>query len=179
MDVIIGLIHLMAVAVLFLAWKRRHGLLAGLALVPACAAWVLWSGRHGPEYATVYWFVTLTLFGWTATFLNRDFNMVQASTTLRRRFGGIDRTQLGRVMGRVVLVGPLAGLAGLLPWMVWTAGIPGDPANRLVAAIFLFIVSWTLLAFWVLASSRPWRPILSLAGLIAVSGILLILRVQG
>jgi hypothetical protein len=179
MDVIIGLINLMAVAVLFLAWKRRHGLLAELALVPACAAWILWSARHGPEYATVYWFVTLTLFGWTATFLNRDFNMVQASTTLRRRFGGIDRTQLGRVMGRVVLAGPLAGLAGLLPWMAWAAWIPGVPANRLVAAIFLFIASWTLLAFWALASSRPCRPIQSMAGLIAVSGILLILGVQG
>lgn len=178
MDVIIGLINLMAVAVLFLAWKRRHGLLAGLALVPACAAWVLWRGRHGPEYATVYWFVTLTLFGWMATFLNRDFNVVQASAKLRRRFGGIDRTQLGRVMGRVVLAGPLAGFAGLLPWMAWAAWIPGVPANRLVAAIFLFIVSWTWLAFWALASSRPCRPIQSMAGLIAVSGILLILRAQ-
>ncbi len=178
MDVIIGLINLMAVAVLFLGWKRRHGFLAGLALVPACAAWVLWRGRHGPEYATVYWFVTLTLFGWMATFLNRDFKVVQASAKLRRRFGGIDRTQLGRVMGRVVLAGPLAGFAGLLPWMAWAAWMPGVPANRLVAAIFLCIVSWTLLAFWGLTSSRPCRPIQSMAGLIAVSGILLILGVQ-
>ena len=178
MDVVIGLINLIAVAVLFLGWKRRHGFFAGLALVPACAAWVLWRGRHGPEYATVYWLMTLTLVGWMASFLNRDFNVVQAKTKLRRRVRMIDGAQLGRVMGRTFLAGPLAGLAGLLPWMVWAAWIPGVPANRLVAAIFLFIASWTLLAFWALASSRPCRPIQSMAGLIAVSGILLILGEQ-
>lgn len=178
MDVVIGLINLIAVAVLFLGWKRRHGFFAGLALVPACAAWVLWSSRHGPEYATVYWLMTLTLFGWMASFLNRDFNVVQAKTKLRRRVRMIDGAQLGRVMGRTFLAGPLAGLAGLLPWMVWAAGIPGVPANRLVAAVFLFIVSWMLLTFWTLSSSRPSRPILSIAGLIAVSGTLLILRAQ-
>lgn len=178
MDVVIGLINLIAVAVLFLGWKRRHGFFAGLALVPACAAWVLWRGRHGPEYATVYWLMTLTLFGWMASFLNRDFNVVQAKTKLRRRVRMIDGAQLGRVMGRTFLAGPLAGLAGLLPWMVWAAWIPWVPANRLVAAIFLFIASWTLLAFWALASSRPCRPIQSMAGLIAVSGILLILGEQ-
>jgi 3-deoxy-D-manno-octulosonic-acid transferase len=139
----------------------------------------MWSSRHGPEYATVYWFVTLTLFGWMASYLNRDFGTIQVKAKPRRRVVVIHATGVGRVMGRAVLVGPLAGLAGLLPWMVWTAGISGDPANRLVAAIFLFIVSWALLAFWVLASSRPWRPMLSIAGLIGLGGILMILGVHG
>lgn len=179
MDIVIAFINLSAMGVLFLAWKTRYRFLSGLALILACAAWILWTGRHGPEYATVYWFMTLTVFAWMTTFLNRDFKVVQAQAKPRRRTAKIGRSQLGRAFGQVMLAGPLAGLAGLLPWVLWAIEAPGVPANRIVAAVFLFILSWTLLTFWVLASSRPWKPILLIAGLIGLSGALLKIEVHG
>ncbi len=164
-DALASLAHLAAIGALFLGWKRRDRLLAGLAILLALAGTASWMAGHGPEYGLVYSGLMLMFLGWSVVFLNRDFrvmvNLARPWRALRRP--GPDR--IGQALFMLVLAGPGAGLAGFLAGLGWTVLIPGEPASRIVSGLLVWLLGWALLACWLLGASRWHRPAVTSTGL--------------
>ena len=173
-DVLACLAQLAATGTLFLASRQRQRLLAALAVLLGLVGMAFWIAGHGLEYGLVYSALMLTMLGWLAVFLNRDWRTLAKIDRPQRalRWPGCNR--FGKACAQVVLAGPATGLVACLAGLAWAACVPGAPANRIVSGLFVCMACWVLLACWLLGAVRWHRPILAIGTLLILASLALV-----
>ena len=173
-DVLACLAQLAATGTLFLASRQRQRLLAALAVLLGLVGMAFWMAGHGLEYGLVYSALMLTMLGWLAVFLNRDWRTLAKIPKPQRALRWPACNRFGRACAQVVLAGPATGLVACLAGLAWAACIPGAPANRIVSGLFVCMVCWALLACWLLGAVRRHRPILAIGTLLILASLVLV-----
>ena len=173
-DVLASLAQLAATGVLFLAWQQRRGLLAALAVLLGLVGMACWMVGHGLEYGLVYSASMLTLLGWLAVFLNRDWRLLARLHKPQRALRWPAPGRIAKACAQVALAGPVTGLVTCLAGLAWAALVSGEPANRIVSGLFVGMACWALLACWLLGALRLRRPILAIGTLFILAGLALV-----
>lgn len=173
-DALACLAQLAATGVLFLASRHRHRLLAVLAVLLGLAGMAFWMVGHGLEYGLVYSAMMLTLLGWLAVFLNRDWRILTRIDKPQRALHWPGPDRIGTACALLALTGPATGLAACLAGLAWAAFFPGEPANRIVSGLFVCMACWALLACWLLGAVHRRRPILAISALLILASLVLV-----
>lgn len=166
-------LNVAAVLVLYRAWRagrRARPALAAGGWALLALAFAAFAAEGGPEFAGVYLAIATALLawglvGWTSEPRPQRLRPTRTAPATAEAPPAPGRT--GRLIARVLLVGPLAGLAWMPLGLALTGLLPGTPADRLVLGFFAVLVGWTLMSLWFATSARLAAPALACAGLAA------------
>lgn len=160
------------VLLLYRAWQaagraRRALAAGGWALL--ALAFAAFARDSGMEFAGVYVAIATALLawglvGWSSELRTQRLRPARAAANAE---APPTRARSGRLLARVLLVGPLAGLAWMPLGLALTGILPGAPADRLALGFFALLLGWTLTSLWFATSARLAPPALACAGLAA------------
>ncbi len=161
---------------LFGSWRKR--LSPGWAwntagwLTIAGSCWS-WAAAMGVEYGLVMTTLVLPLAAWFFVVTNRRVREPKAERIQPASLGLPPLRSLLRHLGLFFLSVPLAGIASILGTLVLAGWLPWHETAQLAFVILFVPVAWGLLAWWVTADRRAWRPGLTIAVLALAAGIAL------
>lgn len=174
-------VHGAAVAGFWQSWCLRGKPAAAIWLAASGALWgaalIGWRHLAGPEFGVLYWLGGTAIGAWIAVAASAApaRAMSPRHTVCQFRFWSADQWLRGGK--RLLVSGPLALSVSLILCLLAAHWLPGDPANRWVAAALLLPLLWATLLTWVLCARRI-RSAACCLSVVALLGSLILLRTE-
>lgn len=154
------LLGLLACVFLYISWKRRTELFAGLGWGALLATLPLWTLAMGAEYGSVFALSLPALYVWL--FIAREQKW-QANTPIKfktRQKLTIRWRNVLSGLGKILYLLPLLMLVSALLTLTFVRLLPAIEVNQIAVGIIALPVVWGALACWFFTAKNPRVPLI-------------------